>query len=391
MSKVLFITPVHPDANGSGRQKRAHLWLSNLQMAGHEVHILHVQWDLAEGMTSVSERKHVLNVRFTFTEKLNQVLQFFTAFFTSEMAGISRFFWTPLATSQKAHLKSVYQNNDFDKIICFRLYLSEYAVYLKSLTGCPLMELDMDDIESSTWNSISRLLWKDKVFKRAVIHKLTSFHSLLNERRALKLFDSVYVCSTDDKGRLDKGSGNAEVKVLPNKIHGNPPEIPILGKPSRLLFIGSFGYYPNEEAILWFTKNVFPELRRLNPSITLNIAGFGCPERLVKYFSSLEGVFFFEGVSIIDEMYEQSNIVISPLHAGGGTKLKVLEAMWFGLPVVGTKESVRGLAVTANDHYLAADTKEEFIEQCLLLLQDEQIYKHLSIEARKLVAEKYCY
>ncbi|WP_374166388.1 glycosyltransferase [Arcticibacter sp. MXS-1] len=391
LRKLLFISPVWPDPAGSGREKRAALWLRSLGEE-YDVHLLVLQSSCSAGMQVKSDRERLIQVHFSALSKFLYLFSFlFSLIAGRRLAGTPLCFWLPLGRPQKKQLLDAYPDVVFDKVLCFRLYLSEYAGFFSSLPGRPTTELDMDDLESDTWDKIAALHRKKRDWKKWLFCRLTAFQFRRNEGRACALFPVIYICSQDDQHLLQRRYEHPDVRVFVNKVFGRARSPRISAPTSNLVFTGSLGYYPNEEAVVWFIRHVLPKLRSSSKEICLHIAGFSAPARLEALFASTPGLVFYRDLDDIEKLYARGAVAISPLHAGGGTKLKVIEAMWFGLPVVASSESARGLGLRHGEHYLLADSPEDFIAACTALLQDESLYRRISANGNRWIGEHYSF
>ena len=384
-----MITPIKPDYKGSGRAKRAHLWLATLQKE-YDTEVLIIQNGRSASFFKCGYNEYVLNIKNSFSQKARQVINILISLLNGRLSGLSRLFWFSLTKEQELYL-SHFRGIRYSRVICFRLYLSEQALYLNSIADIEKTELDMDDLESSTWKSIARLLVRERKFKAALHFWMASLQFFRNESLVLDKFSSLYVCSEDDREILSARFNSSRFEVFANKIYGYPLSRNQNNPPVSFLFIGSMDYYPNASGISWFIKCVWPLLLRKYSFIRLNIAGFATTGEITRLVADTEGANLLEPGIPIEEIYKSSDIVISPLFAGGGTKLKILEAMWFGLPVVATEESVRGFRMVEEVHYLAADLPVDFIKKCETLLLNKELYQKLSANGQQLVARNFCY
>ncbi|MGC1329825.1 glycosyltransferase family 4 protein [Pseudomonas sp.] len=125
----------------------------------------------------------------------------------------------------------------------------------------------------------------------------------------------------------------------------------------RLLFIGNYEYSPNLDAVEWALDSIMPKVWALNPEVQLSVCGFALPAQWRERWPDPR-VQFQGFVPDLRALQEQTAVFFAPLRQGGGSKLKVLEAMAAGLPVVTTGQGVSGLAVNNGHHYLGSETAE---------------------------------
>lgn len=387
MEKILLISPVIPDANGGGREKRAHQWVHKLSKQ-YEVSILIIK----EKELEVEEKELLLNgVNNINFVKIPSRSKFMLVNQDIKKLLALKFGCFPLFRETKNQLEEIYREQQFDLILCFRLYLKEYALFLKKIMNTKIIHLDIDDIESTTRLKIAKLFLKKSQYKKAIIHFISSLFFKVEEKRLVTYTKHVYVCSNEDQAVLSKQYPSLCVEKVPNRLYGSPKILGNSGNPFQLLFVGTLSYFPNEEAVLWFIYKVLPRLRKLDSRWVLHVVGYGASERLKKALLKQKGVIFYGYISSLETVYNEAAIVISPLHAGGGTKLKVMEAMWYGRPIVATNESVHGLGLTPYVHFLPAETADEFILACHQLTQEPILVKKLVNASLSMMNEEYTY
>ena len=157
-----------------------------------------------------------------------------------------------------------------------------------------------------------------------------------------------------------------------------------LNRASRLLMTGSFGYQPNIDAARWLSREVHPRLRRLNPNATLQLVG-----RDLSAGPWPTGVLADADVPDVRGYFDAADVFVVPLRAGGGTRLKILEAFAKGLPTISTAIGCEGLPVEHGVHLLVADTTEDLVAAILRLLGDSELRARLAGNARELVERRY--
>jgi glycosyltransferase involved in cell wall biosynthesis len=155
-----------------------------------------------------------------------------------------------------------------------------------------------------------------------------------------------------------------------------------------VLFVGTLGYAPNEDAVLHLITQILPRLRAGSPNVRLRIVGPGASERLRATASAgsaeLAGL-----VQDLSAEYSRARLVVIPLLAGGGTRIKLLEALAHQCPVISTTIGAEGLSVVHGEHALIADTARDFAAACLALLDDPGRALRLGTNGRALVKQHY--
>ncbi|MGZ4201067.1 MAG: glycosyltransferase [Thermoleophilaceae bacterium] len=181
------------------------------------------------------------------------------------------------------------------------------------------------------------------------------------ERRVWRSMDLSLAVSELDARTMAEG-GAKRVELCPNgapavKLLPAPARSP--ADPLRLLFVGSGSYGPYERGLAWFVSEVMPRVRARVP-VVLDVIGQP-PARAV----AADGVEYHGPVPSVEPFYEACQAVVVPVFEGSGTRLKMLEAMAYGRPVISTGLGAEGLPVEAGHHYLRADDASEFEAECV--------------------------
>jgi glycosyltransferase involved in cell wall biosynthesis len=142
------------------------------------------------------------------------------------------------------------------------------------------------------------------------------------------------------------------------------------------------------DAALWFCREILPQIQRQFSDVKLLIVGHH-PRPEILTLSKQPHIIVTGHVPDVRPYYEQASVCIAPLRAGGGTRLKILEAMALGRPVVSTLLGCEGLHVTHGKELLIADTPSEFAEQVMRLFQSQTLREQLAHQARTRVEVRY--
>jgi glycosyltransferase involved in cell wall biosynthesis len=191
-----------------------------------------------------------------------------------------------------------------------------------------------------------------------------------------------------DRSLVLRENPNLNVDVIPNGVDTKDYQmLPYEETTSNIIFVGDMGYLPNVDAIQFFHKEILPHIQGIIPNVEIWVVGIDPPDVL----KQLEGktVHVTGRVEDVRLYYQRSNICVIPLRAGGGTRLKILEAMALGRPVVSTTIGCEGLEVIDGEHIFIADDPKEFAKKTLLLLTNQQIRKQIIQNARHLVETHY--
>ncbi len=220
-------------------------------------------------------------------------------------------------------------------------------------------------------------------------YRLKSFLIKRMEESSVRGFDHCLVVSPEEARLLKNAVSAAKLSVIENGVdcaHLRPLAQPL--DSLRLLFVGVVGYPPNADAVVYFCKSVLPLIRRAIPEVRLTVVGHAPPMEVQRLaFSGEVAVTGFVNDPI--PYYASASVCVVPLRAGGGTRLKILEAMALGRPVVTTSIGCEGLDVTDGEHLLIGDTAADFARQVLRLLREPELRYRIVVAARKLVEKRY--
>jgi glycosyltransferase involved in cell wall biosynthesis len=210
------------------------------------------------------------------------------------------------------------------------------------------------------------------------------------ERAAWRRFDGVALTSRRDEQLLLRHVPSARTAVVPNGVdlEAFAPS-KIAPEPGRLLFFGALNYFPNQDGLMHFIDDIWPIVRRRDAHARLMVVGPGVPEALLS--RPRNGVEVVGLVSDIGAHIERASAVIVPLRVGGGTRLKILEALAKGKAVISTSAGAEGLALVDEQHLLIADEPETFARQVARILADPALASRLGSEGRKLVSDQYAW
>ncbi len=177
------------------------------------------------------------------------------------------------------------------------------------------------------------------------------------ERSFPRRFSCVVRCSEEDRKLLPA----ANVIVVPNGTR--LPEHVERAPERRVLFIGDLAYEPNAQGLEWFIERIWPLIRQRVPDAELDIIGRRPPETIQQHHGT-SGIVVHGFVKDLAALFRTASVSVVPLLAGGGTRLKILESLGFGLPVVSTTVGAFGIEATPEQGLVLADAPEEFADRC---------------------------
>jgi glycosyltransferase involved in cell wall biosynthesis len=207
------------------------------------------------------------------------------------------------------------------------------------------------------------------------------------ERRLTRLPYEFLACSELDARAI---GGGPRAWVVPNGVEPLPTLPSPIGPDSEclLLFVGEMSYMPNVDAVTFFARRIFPVIRRAIPSARLLVVGRN-PVDTVRALDDGSAITVTGAVPSVQPYLEKASVVVAPIRYGGGTRLKILEAMGHGRPVVSTSVGVEGIDARSEEHLLIADEPADFAQACLRLLRDVRLRARLTDAAYRLVTARY--
>jgi len=209
------------------------------------------------------------------------------------------------------------------------------------------------------------------------------------ERTKMPLYQACLACSEQDVAFFRQDAPEIPVLVIPNGVDLRTfvPSGRSKAEEPTLLYIGSMDYYPNIDAVRFFFETMFKPIQQAVPNVRVQIVGHDPPSEIQR-LARHPGVEVIGTVPDVRSYYDQATVLVVPLRLGGGTRLKIVEAMAMGLPVVSTTIGAEGLDVHPGEDILIADDAASFVENVLRLLSDSKLRERI-VDAGRLLARRY--
>ncbi|MGA7768358.1 MAG: glycosyltransferase family 4 protein [Candidatus Sulfotelmatobacter sp.] len=210
------------------------------------------------------------------------------------------------------------------------------------------------------------------------------------ERRYLRLADRVLTVSETDRDAFAPFLDLGKLTVIPTGVDVDYFQpMPVEETANSLVFTGSMDWLPNEDAILYFVDSILPLIKQQCPEVSLEVVGRS-PSRKLQALAETEKSIRLTGwVEDIRPFVARGSACIVPLRIGGGTRLKIFEAMAMNKAVISTSVGAEGLPVRSGENILLADTPNDFAESVISLLRDPNQRQRLGSAARALVQQRY--
>lgn len=275
------------------------------------------------------------------------------------------------------------QQQQFDTVIVESLFMAHYLPVIRKYTPATVI-LRQHNIEHHIWETLASR--ESNILKRLYFKQIAGQLEVY-EKSIINLFDGITVFTENDKkDHLEMGL-NKPIQVAPVgiDIHLTEPR-PASTKPT-IFHIGSMEWMPNITAIQWFIDFVWPRVREQHPSAELHLAGRGMNPK--QDWGTNTGIHNHGEVENAFRFILSHRIMIVPLFAGSGIRVKILEAMAAGKAIISTSLGAQGIDIIPGTHLLIANTADEFCQCINLLLNNPEYCDELGQAASKLVAGKY--
>ncbi len=290
-----------------------------------------------------------------------------------------RFILDTHSSQMESEISRLLSKSKYDLVIASQLSMAAYHESFKGIKAI-FEELEIGGFYEqahSAGNLLQRMRnwltwWKLKTYLSGI---LSSFSACtVASEKEKKLFNETFP------------KHQAKTVVIPNCIDLSQYQVSnIERKPHQLIFSGSFRYIANYQAVVWFLEKVYPLMLKSVSDTQLLITGDNADLPL----PMTTNVQLTGHVQDIKSLIASCAVSIVPIWSGGGTRLKVLEAMALGTPVVSTSKGAEGLQAVDGKHLLIADEPDRFASEVIHILQDEQFLRQLASNALELVKEHY--
>lgn len=266
----------------------------------------------------------------------------------------------------------------YDLIIASQLPMAAYHPFFNDVPAI----FDELELGLSVEDLRGAMGWLQRLRRRFTWFK---FHFYLS--RLLKHIRAVSVVSNEERELVARYFPRVKkITVVPNGMDVDGyAGMTLAPKPHTMIFTGSFRYRVNHEAMVWFVGEVFPLVLDQIPDAELIITG----DNLNLPLPLQNNVHLTGYVDDVRQWIANSAVALAPLWSGGGTRLKILEAMALGVPVVATSKGAEGLEACNGEHLLIADSPDEFASHIMNLMQDRVLADRIASNARRFVKANF--
>lgn len=384
--RVLFLTTIFPYPLDGGGKIRA---FNNLQALSSEYDI-----DLVCFSEDKVDIKHIEHIK-KYCEKVRIIEKIFSNN-SSKLVTIKNMVKSFIKNSP--FIIEKFNDNRYHKIV--KELNSKYAykaVFFEHLSiSCYKKEINPNIKQILSQQNCEFILMKRRYEnEKNLLKKIYTYIEYLKLRRyEIRIcsdFDEVIMLSKEDKkSLLDNGYKQENMKIIPIGVNADVKKKTQYNDNRRknILFMGTMTWYPNEQGILWFIDNVWVDIKKKYPDMSLYIVGKS-PSNEVLNRSKLEGIVVTGYVDDIHKYIEICDVCIVPLFIGGGMRVKILESMARGMPCISTSIGAEGIEIKDSENILIANDSDGFINAIEIMIEDNKKYNSITNNAVKLIEEKY--
>lgn len=373
--RMLFVVPNVP----SPIRARPFNFIRRLSQS-HEVSVLCVATNEADYQFAGELRQHCQELEVIKVSAWRSFWNCFVALFSSRSLRCA-YFYSP---SLRHRVEEKVKRGEVDLV---------HAEHLKSV---PMVESVVGQV-AAVFDAVDCMSMLETRRRRVIRNPLLKFFSWMEgkkmarwEAKASQLFNRVVISSPVDKNCYPaRPESKEKIDVIPNAVdleHFGFQQFE--AQRNRIVFCAKLDYFPNQDAVLYFSRSVWPLLRMRRPELQLEIVG-SRPPRSVRLLDGRDGIRVVGSVPDVRPFLGRAWVALCPIRVRAGIQFKVLEAMALGVPVVATRLCCPGLGVEPGKHLLVADTPEEFVFAIESLLDNGTLRADLVHAGRKYVEKHH--
>jgi sugar transferase (PEP-CTERM/EpsH1 system associated) len=377
--RILYVCHRFPFPPRRGGKIRPFNMIRHLTASGHQVTVASLARSAQEAEEGRGIAAHCARYEVAEVRGLAQMARMVVRLPTATPSSMG-YFYSPVLARR---IRGLLAREAFDLIF---VHCSSAAQYVAGVRAVPKI-LDFGDMDSQKWLEYARY----KAFPLSPGYWLEGKKLEREERRLARRFDMCTATTRAEWETLERYETGTPTDWFPNGVDSDyfcPAEEPY--DPDTVSFVGRMDYYPNEQCMLDFCRNVFPLLRRRRPNLRLTIVGAD-PVPSVMNLARLPGVTVTGSVPDVRPYVRRSAAMIAPLNIARGTQNKILEAMAMGVPVVTSPAAAGGVDAVRHDHLLVAGTHAEQYAALLRLLEDPHERTRLALAGRARVLSNHAW
>jgi glycosyltransferase involved in cell wall biosynthesis len=288
-----------------------------------------------------------------------------------------------ISKQYESKLIELLQNNRYDVIQLEGLYLSPYVETIRKYSNA-LIAMRAHNVEYKIWErNAENAIGLKKVYLNILTAQLKKY-----EIERINQYDVLMPVTQQDADIFLSHHCKIPIHVCPAPFSSEIYSYPVNRyKYSSLFFIGSLDWLPNINGLLWFIKEVWKPLQQKFPELEFHVAGRNMPEEIKKL---KENNLIIHGE--VEDAYQymsEYSVMIVPLFAGSGIRVKIVEAMALGKAIISTAIGAEGISYTDGKNMMIANTVSEFCEKIAVCIANREVCMKLGAEARKFAEENF--
>lgn len=375
---VLVVDEDFPYPPNTGKRLRTYNLLSRMQ----ENHLIHYVYHGEDQRfpDCPNIRCHPVDKSFTEKSGLRFYIELLSNLVSSKPYLVSRHH----SPGMIRRIAEIVERERIDLVHC---EWTPYTENIRSLLGRFPTVLATHNVESQIWGRYFDT--ERNPLKKAYIYpqwkKMAAY-----EREVTGRYDQVVCVSENDADFFRRYTAPERVSVVPNGVDENFFQPGGKGSvPGNLVFTGSMDWRPNQDAVSYFVEEIFPLIREQEPGAEFYVVGRRPPERLKAQWEQVPGVFVTGTVDDVRGYIDAASVYVVPLRIGGGSRLKILEALSMAKVVVSTRVGAEGLDLEDGKHLLLRNDPQGFARAVLDVLRGGGKYAGLADAGRAKVLESY--
>lgn len=333
-------------------------------------------------ITDIQEAEKYANIFFIEHSTKNTPERILASLFH----GTSLYIRKHINSDVQRQLKKIINNNHYDFIHADHSAMCLLGLYAKSLTSAPL-GLRLHNIEHKIWERYADSLPKNNPKNWYIRHQANLLRN--DEKYLLPQADICFPITEVDKRDAIQIAPNGNYVTASAGVYPDEWQIDtsIKRNPHEIVIATVYSWVHNVDGVLWFIENVFPRLKEVYPDVTLTLIGKNPPSDLQKYADW--GVNIIGYVPKVQPYLNKAALYIAPLFVGSGIRIKILEAMAIGLPVVATSIASEGIYGNDEKGLFIRNGVEQWTDTIVSLLKEPENTEHLRAKAQSFIRENY--
>jgi glycosyltransferase involved in cell wall biosynthesis len=391
--RILFLTQIIPYPPNAGPRVKTWHVLRYLHERGHDVtlasYVRNEELPYVAKLDEVCTAVHTIPINRSRVADVRYWLQ-------SHLSGRPFLIERDDLSGMRQRVQKLLAEQEFDVVHADQLTMTQFALAAKKMGGVKRPYI-IFDAHNATWSIWERMRQNAPWFLRPIYqieeNRIKRYEGMLVEQ-----FDHTMVVIDPDRDLLLAGAANSNAASLQKRISSIPIAVdarvlqPIQRKEGsrNILTLGTLSYPPNADGIRWFLQEVFSLVQQQVPDVTLTVIGKNPPADFVQLAQQSGGAIEVTGyVDDLTPYMEAAALMVVPVRAGSGMRVRLLEAFARAMPTVTTTIGLEGIIAEADKEILLADEPESFALATVKLLNDPDLQNMLAVNGRKLAEARY--